>query len=173
MVEEDWLEKARRLRAEAWEAVQGSHSFVAFRKFDDLVVEMGGTSSLPAVDLASNWRGAAQRAVDAAAKRVLDQKKMSQGDAAELALRQEGEPLPIGRLLEKVTNLGVVVSGADPLANFRSTMSKDNRFGTLRRNNMFFWWMPSEPLPERWTSGAEERPVAMEAEGSSGGADDG
>lgn len=149
-MDDDWLGKARELRAEAWDAVQASPPFVAFKKFDDLVVEMGGASSMPAIDLASSWKGAAQRAVDSAAKRFSDHKKLSQGDAAEVVLRRGAEPVPIGRLIEKVVQLGVVLGGSDPVANFRSMMSKDERFYTLRRNNMYFWWVKDEPLPSGW-----------------------
>ncbi|MDY0957854.1 hypothetical protein SOM26_04060 [Sphingomonas sp. CFBP8993] len=152
---DEWLDKARALRAEAWDAVLASQPFVAFKKFDDLVMEMGGTSAIPSIDLSSDWKATAQRSLDAAAKRILDHKKLSQGDAAELALRQNGEPLPIGRLIEKVTTLGLVLGGADPVANFRSMMSKDDRFYTIRRGNMYFWWLQEDELTSDWLPEAE------------------
>lgn len=143
----EWLDRARQLRAEAWEAVQSSSAYVAYKHFDDLVVEMGGTSTLSEGDASASWKTSTQRAVEAAARRLTDQKKPSQGDAAEFVLRQARKPLPIGHLFEAAIERGAAIGGSDPLANFRSAVSKDNRFYTLRRGNGYFWWLRGEPVP--------------------------
>lgn len=148
--EAEWLDRARQLRAEAWDAVQASSAYVAFKRFDDLVVDMGGTSLINENDAAASWKSTALRAVEAAARRLSDQKKLSQGDAAEIVLRQVREPLPIARLLEGVVKRGVMIGGADPLSNFRSAISKDDRFYALRAGNMFFWWLRGEQVPPTW-----------------------
>lgn len=148
----EWLDRARQLRAEAWEAVQVTAAFIAFKKFDDLVVDMGGTTALGEIDVAATWKATTQRAVEAAARRLSDVKKPSQADAAEMALRQKREPIPIGLLLASAIELGAAIGGTDPLANFRSALSKDERFYALRRNNMHFWWLKGEQPPAHWLS---------------------
>jgi len=146
----DWLERARELRAEAWDAVQGSADFIAFKKFDDLVIEMGGATAIPEVNVASSWKSTAKRAVHAAARRVSEVKRLSQGDAAELALSEARHPLGIGKLLKASVNLGAEIRGADPLANFRSAVSKDARFFTIKRDGYHFWWVKNAPVPADW-----------------------
>lgn len=148
--EPDWLERARELRAEAWDTVQASAGFIAFKKFDDLVVGMGGATAMPEVNLGSSWKSTAKRAVDAAARRVSEAKRLSQGDAAELALAQARRPLGIGKLLKASVELGAEIRGADPLANFRSAVSKDARFFTIKREGYHFWWVVNTPVPADW-----------------------
>jgi hypothetical protein len=148
--ESDWLERARELRAEAWDAVQASADFIAFKKFDDLVVGMGGATAIPEINVSSSWKSTAKRAIDAAARRVSEAKKVSQGDAAELALIQARCPLGIGKLLKASISLGAEIRGADPLANFRSAVSKDARFFTIKRDGHHFWWVCNAPIPADW-----------------------
>lgn len=148
--EAEWLDRARQLRAEAWDAVQASSAYVAFKRFDDLVVDMGGTSLISENDAAASWKSTTLRAVDAAARRLSDQKKLSQGDAAEIVLRQVREPLPVARLLEAVVKRGVAIGGADPLSNFRSSISKDDRFYALRKGSLYFWWLKGQQVPPAW-----------------------
>lgn len=164
----EWLDRARQLRAEAWEAVQATPAFVAFKKFDDLVIDMGGTPAFGEVDVAATWKATTQRAVEAAARRLTDTKKLSQADAAEVVLHQRREPTPIGLLLEGAIERGAAIGGADPLANFRSALSKDDRFYVLRRNNMHFWWLIGEQVPTAWTENPVEVATALHAEQPTG-----
>lgn len=157
-MEAEWIDRARQLRAEAWEAVQATSAFVAFKKFDDLVVDMGGTTALGEVDVAATWKATTQRAVEAVARRLSETKKLSQAEAAEVALMQRREPTPIGLLLEAAIERGAEIRGTDPLANFRSALSKDDRFYVLRRNNMHFWWLKGEPVPPAWHNASGENP---------------
>lgn len=149
-MESEWLAKARRLRADAWDAVCATPDYIAFKNFDSLVVQMGGTSVLGETDVASNWKSAAQRAVESVARRVSEGKRPSQGDAAEMALRQQREPMSIGRLIEAAMAKGAEIGGSDPLANFRSAVSKDSRFYTIRKGSGYLWWLKGEPLPASW-----------------------
>lgn len=173
----EWLDRARQLRAEAWEAVQASPAYVAYKHFDDLVVDMGGASTSSEGDAAASWKTSTQRAVEAVARRLTDQKKPSQGDAAEFVLQQAREPLPIGRLFEAAIERGAAIGGTDPLANFRSAISKDDRFYSLRRNNLFFWWLKSEAVPSGWlepTSGEfDDLLGSNEADNEAGGGEHG
>lgn len=74
-------------------------------------------------------------------------KKVPQGDAAEAALRELG-PLPVGRLLEGAEERGAVFKAEKPIPSFRSMLSKDDRFHSFTRNNMYFWWLNGVDLPE-------------------------
>ena len=75
--EAEWLDRARQLRAEAWDAVQASSAYVAFKRFDDLVVDMGGTSLINENDAAASWKSTALRAVDANGDGVISMDEMS------------------------------------------------------------------------------------------------
>ena len=77
-------------------------------------------------------------------------KRVTQGDVAFSVLVRNKEPLPIGRWLEKCINAGIGIGGDDPLPNFRSTASRDKRFYSFVRNNMYFWWLTGVELPESW-----------------------
>ena len=71
-----------------------------------------------------------------------------------MALRRAGEPLPIGRLREATLAEGGAIGGADPIANFRSNLSRDPRFKSVMRNGMYFWWFTDEVLPLGWANEA-------------------
>lgn len=172
-MESEWLAKARGLRADAWDAVCATPDYIAFKNFDALVVQMGGASVLGDLDAASNWKSAAQRALDGVARRVSEGKRPSQGDAAEMALRQQREPMSIGRLIEAAMAKGAEIGGSDPLANFRSAMSKDARFYTIRRDTGFHWWLTGEPLPAAWEGpGADGAGRIAQSSTSTDSADD-
>jgi hypothetical protein len=141
-----YIDKAKELREEAWRDVQASPSFLAFKALDDAVATMGGQRLIappmprengprPSVDTFKQ-----RRAV----------KKLSQADAAQAVLVEKREPLPIGRLMEAAMAKGATASGKNPLANYRSALSKDERFYSLTRNNMYFWWLTGVPLPDQW-----------------------
>ncbi|MHA0316996.1 hypothetical protein ACXY7D_03425 [Sphingomonas melonis] len=150
MAESSWLEKARAVRQEAYEALLASQPYAAFKAFDDAVVALGGSPLFETPDPSSSLRATASRVLDAVVKRAGEGRKLPQADAAEIALRQQREPMPIGRLMEAAIERGAEIGGNDPLNNFRSTMSKDKRFRPCRRNNMYFWWLTGEPLPPSW-----------------------
>lgn len=152
-MDSQWLEKTRALRDEAFDALLSSSDYIAFKAFDDAVVRLGGS---PLLDMQpSSLKAAASRVVGNAAMKMGDARRLSQADYAELALKQKNEPLPIGRLLASALEKGAVIGGSDPLANFRSTLSKDSRFVSIMRNSMYFWWFSQEPVPAGWASGAE------------------
>lgn len=146
-MEQSFLAKARELRAIAWDAVTVSEEFRAFKAFDDAVVSLGGN---PLYEIgAGPIRDQAKRIVDAAAKRLADGKKLSQGDAAEVVLRMTGLPMNIAELMEAAVEKGAEVRGSDPLSNFRSTISKDDRFYSVKAGSHYYWWLKDKPLPPR------------------------
>lgn len=75
----------------------------------------------------------------------------SQADAAEIALTLRGQPLNLVRLFEAAQELGAEIGGSDPLATFRSSLSKDSRFTSLRTNAGYFWWLSGRPAPRKWS----------------------
>jgi len=150
MADSSWLEKARDLRQQAYEALQATQAYAAFKAFDDAVVGLGGAPFFEVSPHAQPIKVSAARALDAAVKRSTDTRKLSQGDAAELVLMQHQEPLQISQLMQEVQNKGAEIGGTDPLNNFRSTVSKDARFRTCKRNNMYFWWLAGQPFPPQW-----------------------
>jgi hypothetical protein len=138
----DIIEKTKHLRDEAWQAVITTPAYKAYKSLDDAVNAMAGSQS--------------QVVITAPSKPRFRTRRITNGDVAERVLRRSGEPLPIGRWLEAALQDGASVKGDDPLANFRSTVSRDQRFYSLMRNNMYFWWLKSVDLPEGFMPEPEE-----------------
>lgn len=149
----DITEKTKALRAEAWQALLATPAYRAFKGLDDAVKAMTGESIAP-IDLVAIDK----LRVVAARNRIVKTMtgiRITQGDVAARVLKRNGEPLPIGRWLEKCVEDGVNIKGDDPLPNFRSTVSRDKRFYAMTRNNMYFWWLTGEPLPSGWNDPAD------------------
>lgn len=145
------------LRDKAWEGVKSTLEYTLFKALDDAVAAIGeatfagGLAAMPP----ASWLPKPTGTFMGAGTRALSQpKKMSQTEVAAQVLREAGEPLPIGRLLERVIAKGVVFRGEDPLPSFRSAMSKDARLESVVRNNMYFWWFEGEALPLGWNATA-------------------
>lgn len=75
-------------------------------------------------------------------------KKLSQADAAEIALKKARKPLTTAEIVAAIQDEGAHVGGADPLVNVSSTLSKDDRFISQRWGSVSVWWLVGEPLPQ-------------------------
>lgn len=138
------LEKVKALRADALQEAMASPTFDMVRALDAAVVAAGGESLIAKPQARQIF---AVPAATVAVAYANNGKKVPQGDAASMALHESG-PLPIGRLLEAAKQKGAVFRGEDPLPSFRSMLSKDKRFESINRNNMYFWWLNGVDLPE-------------------------
>lgn len=140
------LQKTIALRAEVWRELVNSSLFQSFKALDEAVSAMGGKRVLLAESVAQSdsQRSSAGNEMPAPRRRA------SQGDAAEAVLREAKEPMTIRPLLDAVTARGVEVRGEDPLANFRSTLSRDDRFKSIMRNGGYYWWFADADMPESW-----------------------
>lgn len=139
------LQKTMALRSEVWGDLVNSPVFQSFKALDIAVGAMGGSRILAGESIEPVKESRPTR-VEAAKPR----RRNSQGDAAESALRTGGMPMTIRTLLEFVSASGVEVRGEDPLANFRSTLSRDPRFKSIMRQGLYFWWLTDVELPEGW-----------------------
>lgn len=135
------------------EALASSPSFATIRALDDAVAAAGG-ARLFAAKGAEKTSLEIVRPSNAAVQAIERIARVSQGDAAERALKQAGQPLPVGRLMEQATELGAMFGGEKPIVSFRSTLSKDNRFYSFMRNGMYFWWLTDVELPGEWKEAA-------------------
>lgn len=163
-VTSDFLAKAESLRKEAWNAVLASKEYSIFKAMNAAVVAAGGHPSFdyetkgPAPASrghgASDWLkevNSAQIAHSAGAVgRHSSARRLSQGDAAELALIRSEEPQTAVNLLHRATTEGAVIGGERPLVNFTSSLSKDTRFYSFRKNGAYFWWLCDVALPPEW-----------------------
>lgn len=139
-----YVEKIKDLREGAWAEVKTSPSFLAFKALDDAVAALGGQRRI------APHEDAPRPSVDTFVRVTRENaKKLSQPDAAMAALKDYG-PLPIGRLMEKAMEKGANIGGGKPIANFRSALSKDERFYSLKRNGLYFWWLTDVELPDKW-----------------------
>ena len=142
------LHETQALRDKAWDALTASPAFAPFKALDDAVVSMGGRSKVPrdpSLDLKPP-PGAAH----VVRQRSRNRSRPSQGDVAFSCLREAAIPLHIQELMEKVIARGIEISGANPLANFRSTLSRDSRFKSIMKDGGYFWWLASSPVPRSW-----------------------
>lgn len=145
------LEKMAALRDEALDEMRISAAFRAFIALDDAVVAMGGervpvTASVDStVSAVSNIYSRMPRSPNG--------KRVSQGDAAAMVLNERGPTQGVD-LLNAIPDKGGNVGGDKPMINLTSTMSKDPRFASVRRDGSYFWWFADRPLPENWNTGA-------------------
>lgn len=146
------LEKTMALRAELWNDVLKTDAYRAFTALDSAVIAMGGPKAnqalfaMPVVAVAAAFGNPAR----AHSPQKRKTKRITQSQIAERVLKQAGEPLPVGRWLEKCIADAINIKGDDPLPNFRSTVSRDKRFYNFVRNGMYFWWLEGVELPEKW-----------------------
>ena len=136
------------LRDEAWINVESSENYKAWKGLNDAVLALNVTA-VASEALAS---GRVEAVVTEISKPKIKRKmrRVTQSDVAESVLKSEGEPLPVGRWLEKSIARGINIKGDDPLPNFRSTVSREKRFYNFVRNGMYFWWLEGVELPENW-----------------------
>jgi hypothetical protein len=142
------------LRDKAWDAVLVTQEYAFFKALDEAVSAIGGNSLIGGLAASPQkfWlpKPAFNPSTLAAVGVISGVKRISQTDAAAAVLHDAGEPLPIGRLLERVISKGIVFKGNDPLPSFRSALSKDDKLHSVMRNGMYFWWFKDKPLPSGW-----------------------
>lgn len=156
------LQKTIALRAEVWGDLVKSPAFQSFKALDAAVAAMGGKRIL------SNESHPVTEPVqgNVSVNPPVRRRRNSQGDAAEQVLRNSNIPQPIRILLDAVLSMGVEVRGGDPLANFRSTLSRDPRFKSIMHNGGYFWWLADVALPEGWDEAEADDLVARLASAS-------
>lgn len=164
------IEKAKAIRSEAWSALMASPQFTAFKASDDFVLALGGGTAMPSafgppVKANGGTSPTLKKAIPARHVEINAPKRVTQGDAAALALREAGEPMGIVPFMNGAEAKGAKLNGAK-LPNFRSTISKDARFESVTRDGKYFWWFKGEPLPPSWNETADPDLLA-ESAGSS------
>lgn len=142
------------LRDRAWQTLIATREYIAFRALNDAVKAMGGESkaeyAATIAKLASPVRPAMHYGGGpAVASPANFTRKLSQADAAEQILRETGKPMTGANLLKALPAKGVQVGGEKPDVNFTSTLSRDERFYSLRENGTYFWWLVGLPVPPR------------------------
>ena len=96
---------------------------------------------------------------------IVDQRtaeRLSQADAAAAALKQAGQPLHIADLLPLVRQWGATVAGNEPSVNLSSSLSRDNRFRSLRLSGRHFWWLANEAIPPEFGGSTEEEEASLD-----------
>lgn len=151
-------DKTRALRDEAWQGVTETDVFLAFKALDDAVVRMGGTSRI--VDEGVPSPAPTSQVYKALVRRMTEHRRLSHAEAAEIALREAKQPLQTPQLLDAAKAAGAEIGGNDPLNNFRSTISKDDRFNSVKKSGSNYWWITGLDLPSGWN---EPEPLDLEA----------
>jgi hypothetical protein len=136
-------------------------AFATLKALDDAVVTLGGKSRLAAQPSAAA-QAYARGVGDHAARRQREARQLSQSEAAEMIMRERGEPTSGVDLLAALPSKGVLVGGINPTINFTSSMSKSGKFRSVRKGGSYFWWFKDEPLPADW----QEAPDLLSKEGS-------
>lgn len=155
------LERLNGLRSEAYAALQATTAYRDFKVLDDAVAAMGGPRMI--TDEAATMQSVMRRVVETTAQRIVEGRKVSQSEAAEMALRQLRTPLTIVELMNAAAERGAEFKGDGALNSFRSMVSRDSRFATVRRGNQYFWWLRDEPLNPAWeAAGSTEAGTSTE-----------
>lgn len=148
----DYLATATEMRRKAWEALEQSPDFIAFRAADNMVVDLGGQSIMP------NLSSRSMRTVFVKQPRIRSADRLaraSQPDVAETVLRERG-PMQTLALMWVCMEEGAKIGGKKPANSFRSALSKDARFFSFRREGEYLWWLNGEPLPEGWGEATDD-----------------
>lgn len=132
-------------------------AFATLKALDDAVVSLGGPSSLAAGAPRAN--GATSTALEGVRRGAA---QLSQSGAAEIILRERGEPVTGADLMTALPSKGVMIGGKNRRINFTSAMSKSGRFRSVRRDGTYYWWFKNEPLPSEW----QEAPDLLGKDGS-------
>jgi hypothetical protein len=165
------LHEITSLRDKALLEVVATPAYNVLLALDKAVVAAGGATALST----TNPAPAAAASGSTPRFRKRDVARKSQGDYASDALIIAGEPLPIGRFVEATLAAGGVIGG-DQIANLRSTLSRDDRFKSIMRNGMYFWWFADRALPAHWNAEgglnlAVDPPAASSHSSREGGGD--
>src|ERR1043166_6484986 len=67
---------------------------------------------------------------------------------ADFPLPRAGEPLPISVLVERVRALGAKVGGKTPNINLGSTLSRSEKYESVRFHGSPAWWFKGMPVPD-------------------------
>lgn len=157
------------IRDKAWDAVKASEAYAVFAALDAAVVAAGGQARLASPTATIVKTPIAMPVTHAAVGYANSTKprKLSQAEAAYIGLRKADRPMPVGDLMEAATVEGAAIGGSDPLANFRSALSKDTRFRSIMRKGQYFWWFADAALPSKWNDPEPDDFESLMASGSS------
>lgn len=162
----DFIAAASEMREKAWAEVTASSAFRAFRAADNMVVELGGASAMPKLSNDQEVRRVFSPLVTVApaayysgpakpTRKRRSSDKPTQSDAAMTVLRELG-PMGIKDILDLAVAQGATAGGSNPLVNFRSALSKDERLYSFRHNGEYLWWITGVDLPEGWDEAASD-----------------
>ena len=152
------LDRTVAIRDELFVQLQELDLFKATQALDDAVFALGGQRRLPRKG-GITWAPGSGKTITAS---VLTRttpvaydntapaswEKLTQPDAAELALKQAGKPMPARDLLAVLSDKGLVLSASDPVASFGSQLSRNpDRFINRRIDGVHYWWLKALPWP--------------------------
>jgi hypothetical protein len=146
------------LRAEIAARLEKNEDYRALKALDTALAELGHASSV-AVSGRMFIRARSFREVARAGAR---EQQISQADAAEKVMDRAGEPVPIAELVQKVREEGAQVGGSDPHINLSSTLSKDDRFRSVRYGGRQAWWLRRRRYPGEQMELAAQSPSGDE-----------
>lgn len=163
--------KLQALRDEAWQAVLNSLEYREFQILDNVVKQL--PTRQPMVDMMATTREQAFALEVKTSAPTKPVRRVTQVDVAASVLHRSGEPLNINDWLAKCVSAGIDIKGDDPLPNFRSTVSRSDRFYNFTHDRVFYWWLKNKELPEKWKKATEpdllSRPAAFVPTSREGG----
>jgi len=134
-------DKLAALRDEAWLLVLSTPQYREFKALDDALRQMRGDSSAPATP---------RPILPNRPKALLSGKRVTNADIADRVLRASDAPLAVEDWMNRTIAEGANIKGENPLANFRSTVSRDQRFTNFRYNGGYYWWPVGVQRPSGW-----------------------
>ncbi len=74
-------------------------------------------------------------------------KKVSQLAGAAAALEKAGHPLQTRVLMEGAREAGAIIGGDNPMVNFGSSLSKSDKFRSVKWQGEYAWWFTDRDIP--------------------------
>jgi hypothetical protein len=78
-------------------------------------------------------------------------KRISQLGAAAVVLDKVGHPVPADELMQGAIAEGAEITSTKPLASFGSSLSKSDKFRSVRWHGDYAWWFSDRPVPGNQT----------------------
>lgn len=165
---DSYLERTEALREEALAGLYGTPQFRAYKALDDAVHAMGGVRQLTLQGVVTlNDAPLKTAALDKEIRSQRQRRRVSQADGAALVLEEQGKPMPSVTLMPAVADKGInVSSGPNALTNFGSTMSRDERFESVRHDGVYYWWFRGTELPAPFKNEAPDLPLHVGSDAS-------
>lgn len=134
------MEMMQSIKKELEARLEATEEYRALKAIDAAISQMGGAQisrTMPPL-IRHRHRPTAE----------LPPRPITQTDAVALVLEETGVMKTTPELVELARARGAIVGGNDPKTSLASSLSRDQRFMTVRIDGKSYWWLSDRPVPE-------------------------